>query len=951
MHRISVLVFSIGVMLPVWWLYWFLSRPDQVLTENLIAAAFEETELLTSIFPFNQNGCQADHTLGGGCLSRINQHLTTYLDLLTKAYEVPQENTSSLVCNDCPEIKALMVNPCTFGFTETEDEFMLIWSGCGFNVDDLIVDIANPGGSNNTDIGGGNNCQFALDNSALVSDIQTASGFACLDGTNIFSAGPGDYIPAGSLVLVFMDLNSTSIDYDFSGLCFTGYTLYILKNDCDRGTAAFLNTPPQTYGFSTPLCSDNVTYTSLATGSVGVNNVIVFEDGSSMTTTSCIDPGLSFVSYPLPSCPVVSSFVAGDNNCAGDSTGNIVTNPLGLYTYDWDWDGTPLVNDVFDELPMDGLDDESIYNLYSGIYTVTVTDPGSGCTSVYTVTIVEPEPISLSYATVDSVSCYGGANGIIDVGATGGYSGITFNYNWDFAGTSGVDDDYGTPPAESDPNNITNLQAGIYYLTVSDANYPSCRYLDTFVVFQPALLTVSVMNDTLDCYGFNNGALTAIPTGGTTPYTYNWSTISGIDEQMETGLGPGPYPVTVTDTNGCTSTAVAIVTQPTQLTAMAVGDTVSCWGDSNGNIGLTVSGGTIPYLFDWDNNGTGDNDDPEDLSGLTAGTYSVIVTDFNGCIVTASATITQPPFITKSVFDDFCAGDSVLVYGVWYSTPGMFADTLINVMGGCDTALMITITRIPLLTNAVSDSYCYGDSVQVYGVWYSSIGTYADTVQSTTGGCDTTLTITITEEPLILKPVSGSYCYGDSVQVYGVWYSSVGTYADTVHSTTGGCDTALIITITEDPLIPKPVSDSYCYGDSVQVYGVWHSSIGTYADTVQSATGGCDTALTITITEDPLIPKSVSDSYCYGDSIQVYGVGYSSIGTYADTVQSTTGGCDTALTITITEDPLIPKPVSGSYCDGDSVQVYGVWYSSVGTNADTVQSTTGGCDTALTITI
>ena len=166
--------------------------------------------------------------------------------------------------------------------------------------------------------------------------------------------------------------------------------------------------------------------------------------------------------------------------------------------------------------------------------------------------------------------------------------------------------------------------------------------------------------------------------------------------------------------------------------------------------------------------------------------------------------------------------------------------------------------------------------------------TFLDTIPSTTGGCDTAVQIVISEEGLIDDTQLASYCYGDSVQVGGIWYSSPGTFLDTIPSTTGGCDTALVITITEDPLIDDTQIASYCYGDSVQVGGIWYSSPGTFRDTIPSTTGGCDTALLITISEESLIDDIQTASYCVGDSVQLNGVWYSAPGTFLDTIPSTT---------------------------------------------------------------
>src|SRR5690606_19313375 len=122
----------------------------------------------------------------------------------------------------------------------------------------------------------------------------------------------------------------------------------------------------------------------------------------------------------------------------------------------------------------------------------------------------------------------------------------------------------------------------------------------------------------------------------------------------------------------------------------------------------------------------------------------------------------------------------------------------------------------------VEATYCFGDSVVVYGVVYDEPGTYIDTIPSTTGGCDTVVMIEIEELELIDHEVSAAFCAGSSVTVYGIVYDEAGIYFDTIPSLTGGCDTAVVITIVEDQLPEFDINYVGCSGDgySVTINGV-----------------------------------------------------------------------------------------------------------------------------------
>ncbi|NCV57098.1 MAG: adhesin, partial [Betaproteobacteria bacterium] len=140
----------------------------------------------------------------------------------------------------------------------------------------------------------------------------------------------------------------------------------------------------------------------------------------------------------------------------------------------------------------------------------------------------------------------------------------------------------------------------------------------------------------MGCFGNSTGSINLTVTGGVAPYTYAWT--NNATTQNLTNIPAGVYTVVATDANGCTTTQTVTITQPQGALALSTTKVdVLCFGNSTGSINLTVTGGTAPYTYAWSNNTT-----QEDPQNLAAGTYTVTVTDANGCTAQTSVTITQP---------------------------------------------------------------------------------------------------------------------------------------------------------------------------------------------------------------------------------------------------------------------------------------------------------------------
>lgn len=228
-----------------------------------------------------------------------------------------------------------------------------------------------------------------------------------------------------------------------------------------------------------------------------------------------------------------------------------------------------------------------------------------------TLEIMIAAPAVASAAVSADVSCNGLSDGIATVSASGGTAPYTFNWsNGDVTATS------------------INLAAGQYFVTITDST--GCTDVDTVLVSQPlALGSVAVVNN-ISCNGETDGNIIISPTGGTSGYSILWN--NGSTATFLDSLPAATYSYTITDANGCTFSDSSTIIEPSAISLSAVVTPETVPG--NGAIDLTVAGGTSGYTFNWSNGAT-----TEDITGLTPGTYTVTVTDANGCTATLSDSV------------------------------------------------------------------------------------------------------------------------------------------------------------------------------------------------------------------------------------------------------------------------------------------------------------------------
>jgi hypothetical protein len=265
----------------------------------------------------------------------------------------------------------------------------------------------------------------------------------------------------------------------------------------------------------------------------------------------------------------------------------------------------------------------------AGTYTVTVTDAVL-CYATASVTVTQPATLGAT-AQGTNPTCNGLLNGAVNLTIVGGTA--PYSYTWNTGATT---------------QNLTGLSGTSYAVTVTDTK--GCTATASANLVTPAALDIANVATQVRCFLGNDGAITTTVSGGIPPYTYLWS--NNATTRNLTALRAGTYSLTVTDANGCTAIKSILIAQPGPLTLGGAPTPVSCFQGRDGAINLTATGGTASYVYTWSNGAT-----TEDISGLSAGTYNVTVTDARGCVGTVSVVVQQPAAIILSAnTTDACAG-------------------------------------------------------------------------------------------------------------------------------------------------------------------------------------------------------------------------------------------------------------------------------------------------------
>jgi len=327
------------------------------------------------------------------------------------------------------------------------------------------------------------------------------------------------------------------------------------------------------------------------------------------------------------------------------------------------------------------------------------------------------------------------------------------------------------------------------------------------------------------------------------------------------------------------------------------------------------------------------------------GIYADTLTAANGCdsIINLDLTVLDVP--ETNLTESICDGETYEVGASDYTASGSYIDTLVAA-NGCDSIVYLDLTVLDVPETFLTESICQYETYTVGTSDYTNTGSYVDTLTAA-NGCDSIVSLDLTVFPELTRELNISICLGSSYPVGDSTYTEDGTYIDTLSSVVTGCDSIVTLNLTVTDFYEINLVEEICEGETYTVGTTDYGTTGLYSDMFVSS-DGCDSIVNLDLTVIPFPRVTIDSTICDGDSVLVNDIAYTTTGTFVDTMTSLVSGCDSIVTLNLTVNEVFETFLTEEICDGEEYMVGSSTYTTTGTYQDVLRSS-NGCDSTVNL--
>jgi gliding motility-associated-like protein len=325
----------------------------------------------------------------------------------------------------------------------------------------------------------------------------------------------------------------------------------------------------------------------------------------------------------------------------------------------------------------------------------------------------------------------------------------------------------------------------------------------------------------------------------------------------------------------------------------------------------------------------------------TTGTFTKVLSTYLSCDSTVTLNLLVQPVQTTNLSATICSNETFDFNGVALNTAGFYTDLFATYLG-CDSTVNLTLTVNPIATSSISGTICEGETFNFNGLDLTTSGVYIDTLR-TFQDCDSIITLALTVNPLSRFNFTEVICDGETFDFNGVLLTTAGSYTQ-VLSNFLNCDSTITLNLIVNPVQQTVLNEQICNGETFNFIGDVLNSTGTYSKTLSTYLN-CDSVVILNLTVNDVSITNLSETICSNERYDFNGVQLNQQGVYFDTLTNFLN-CDSIVVLDLTVNPIQTRNINATICEGEEYDFNGRILSTAGTYRDTLR-TFQDCDSII----